>query len=72
MTATILDDLVDPKTLAEKLRCSTRTLMRYEHLPDGLPSLLIGGRKFYRVSSVMRWLEARERHPNQTRRGARA
>ncbi len=48
-----------------------RTVARYENEPDGLPSLIIGGRRKYRIESVRAWLERRERRPNPTR-GRRA
>lgn len=63
----LLAGYVDRPTLARQLRCTERTLHRYENQPDGLPSLTIGGRKFYRVQAVMDWLAKRERKPNQRR-----
>lgn len=65
--AGILADYLDRPTLAKQLRCTERTLHRYENQPDGLPSLTIGGRKFYRVSSVVEWIAKRERKPNKRR-----
>jgi hypothetical protein len=65
----ILADFVDRATLAQQLRCTEKTIWRYENAPDGLPSLMIGGRKYYRLSAVMAWLAKRERKPNP-RRGA--
>lgn len=60
----LLDGYLDRSTLAEQLRTSTRTIARYENQPDGLPSLRIGGRKFYRIEAVVAWLTKRERRPN--------
>lgn len=60
----IMTDYVDRAQLATALRVSPRTVMRMEQRPDGLPSLIVGGRKFYRVSSVKDWLAKRETHPN--------
>ena len=70
--AKLLEDYIDRPTLAEELGVNWRTIPRYENQPDGLPSLLIGGRRMYRVDSVRAWLERRERQRNPTRgrRGA--
>ena len=66
-TLDILGDYVDRATLAHNLGISARTLWRYENQPDGLPSLMIGGRKHYRVEAVKAWLAKRERRPNPRR-----
>jgi hypothetical protein len=66
--AGILDGYIDRDDLARDLRCSGRTLARYETEADGLPSVMIGGRKFYRVAAVKAWLEKRETWPNPRRR----
>lgn len=63
----ILADYVNRPELAAALNVSVRTLSRYEILPDGLPSVLIGGRKLYRVQSVLDWVKSRETHPNKRR-----
>ena len=47
-----LADYVDRPALAGALKVSTRTISRYEGRPDGIPSVLIGGRKLYRLDSV--------------------
>jgi hypothetical protein len=64
----LLAGFVDRETLAEMLRCSPRTLARYEALPDGLPFMTLAGRRLYRLSAVREWLAARERRPNPRRR----
>ena len=66
----ILSDYIDRATLAVQLRCSERSIARYETQPDGLPSTMIGGRKFYKLESVRSWLNARECRPNPRRRAA--
>lgn len=66
MTA-ILSDYIDRPTLASELHVSERTIWRYEQLPNGLPSLKIGGRKLYRRSSVLAWIETREISRNPRR-----
>jgi hypothetical protein len=63
----ILEGYVDRPALAQQLGVSWRTIHRYENLPDGLPSLMIGGRRMYKLDSVRAWLERRERKPNPTR-----
>lgn len=63
-SAPILADYLDRDALAVELRCSTRTIARYEGLSDGLPSVVIAGRKYYRREAVRQWLAKRERRPN--------
>jgi hypothetical protein len=63
----LLDEYRTRAELADELRCSWRTIWRYENQPDGLPSVLIAGRKFYRIESVRDWLNKRERRPNPRR-----
>lgn len=66
----ILEDFLTRDQLANELRVSSRTLIRWQNQQDGLPYVELGGRIFYRRSSVIAWIEARERHPNQRRRAA--
>ena len=63
----VLEGYVDRPALAQQLGVSWRTIHRYENQPDGLPSLMIGGRRMYKLDSVRAWLERRERKPNPTR-----
>lgn len=63
----ILNDFCTRPELAQDFGCSERTIWRYESQPDGLPSVMIGGRKFYRIQAVREWLNARERRPNPRR-----
>jgi hypothetical protein len=63
----ILADYLDREKLAHDLGCSERTIARYEAAPDGLPSLTVAGRKFYRIAAVQAWLAKRERRPNPRR-----
>ena len=65
--STLLDGYVNRRELAAELRCSERTIIRYEREPDGLPSTLLGGRVLYKLDNVRAWLERRERRPNPTR-----
>ncbi|WP_157784719.1 hypothetical protein [Sinorhizobium fredii] len=67
----LLQGYLDRPSLAKELRCSERTIIRYENLPDGLPSLMLGGRKLYRVEAVRQWIASQERRPNPTRRAGR-
>ena len=63
----LLADCLTRKELAAELKCSERTIIRMEQQPDGLPSLLLAGRVYYRRASVAQWLGRRERRPNPTR-----
>jgi hypothetical protein len=67
-TEDILVGYIDRPNLSVAMRCSERTLARYEKLPDGLPYLSVGGRKLYRIEAVKAWIARRERQPNPTRR----
>ena len=69
-THRLLEEYISRSELATALAVVPRTLARYEALPNGLPSVMIGGRKLYRLESVRRWIEGREQHPN-ARRGTR-
>ncbi|MBB4277253.1 transcriptional regulator [Rhizobium mongolense] len=66
----LLQGYLDREQLARELGCTTRTIHTYENLPDGLPSLMLGGKKLYRVEAVRQWIAGRERRPNP-RRAAR-
>jgi hypothetical protein len=66
-TLDILSDYIDRDTLARSLNCSPRTLARYENQADGLPSLIVAGRKHYRRQAVLNWLAKRETRPNARR-----
>ena len=66
----ILAGYVDRRDLARQLKCSERTIARYESQTNGLPSTSIGGRKLYKIDSVVAWLNARETQPNPRRRAA--
>ena len=70
-TGLLLSNYVDGDQLVAQLRISRKTLQRYEALPDGLPSVKIGARKFYRLEAVRRWIEARETRPNPRRAAPR-
>lgn len=66
----VLQDYLNRSQLAEQLGVCERTIARYEALPDGLPSVKLGGRKLYRIEAVRDWIAAREVRPNPTRRRA--
>jgi len=68
MPENFLDDYPDRHTLAERLEVSWRTIARYENEPNGLPSLMLGGKRRYPWPEVLKWLEARIRRPNPRRR----
>ncbi|MER8648411.1 MULTISPECIES: hypothetical protein [unclassified Mesorhizobium] len=66
-TDVLLNGYLDRASLADALKCSERTVARYENQPDGIPSLMVGGRKLYRLVAVREWLDRRERRPNPRR-----
>lgn len=63
----LLEDFVDRSQLMADLKVTARTIHRYENQPNGLPSVVIGGRKLYRKSAVMKWVDQQEKKPNQRR-----
>jgi hypothetical protein len=67
MTEDFLADYPDRPTLAKVWGVSPHTILRYEQLPDGLPSLMLGGRKRYPWKEALAWLQSRVKRPNPTR-----
>ncbi len=54
----LISEYIDRPALAKALKCSERTIARYEK--RGLLSLMIGGRKLYHIEAVAKWLRSRE------------
>lgn len=67
----VFEGLIEERDLAKSWnkgkKISTRTLARYRNQPDGLPYIELGGSIYYKIDSVRKWIEARERHPNVRR-----
>ena len=61
------DELIPDEEQAKQWNCTTRTLRRYEHEPDGLPYVLVGGSKYRPVKGCAEWLARRVRKPNPRR-----
>lgn len=61
------DELVTDEALAVDWHTTTRTLRRYEHEPDGLPYVMVTGRKWRPVKASAEWLARRMRKPNPRR-----
>ncbi len=66
----LLDDYRTRPALAAELGVSERTLIRWQHEPNGLPYVELGGRILYRLASVRAWIESKERRPNPRRKVA--
>jgi hypothetical protein len=62
-------DLLDRETTAAVLRVEPRTLDDWRQKRAGPPSVKIGGRIFYRRSSILRWIEHIEEVPTDLRAG---
>lgn len=62
----LLGDYLDRHEAAKALHCHWRTLLRYESLPDGLGSVIIGGKKYYPIA-LREFIARRIRRPNQRR-----
>ncbi len=61
------DELIIDEALADLWRTTPRTLRRYEHEPDGLPYVIVSGRKYRPVKACAAWLAGRMRKPNPRR-----
>lgn len=61
------DELITDEALADDWHTTTRTLRRYENEPDGLPSVMVAGRKWRPVKACAAWLAGRMRKPNPRR-----
>ena len=61
----LLADYLDRHEAAKALNCHWRTLLRYESQPDGLPSVIIAGRKYYPIAELRAFIARRIRRPNQ-------
>ncbi len=61
------DELILDEEQAKQWNCTTRTLRRYENEPDGLPYVIVGGRKYRPVKACAEWLARRMRRPNPRR-----
>lgn len=64
----LLAEYVTQPELAKAFDVTTRTIRVYENLPNGLPSVKVGRKKMYRLSSVKKWIEGREVYPNKQRK----
>lgn len=60
----LLGDYVNKGALAAELQCSERTIYRMMNEPDGLPHVRLRGRIMFNVSSVRRWIAAKETQRN--------
>ena len=58
------DELIADEDLAKQWNCTTRTLRRYESEANGLPFVVVGGRKYRLVMASAEWLARRVRRPN--------
>ena len=67
MNPGLLADYFDRSSLARELNCSERTIARYENQADGLPSLMLAGKRYYRKAAVLEFLQQRERKRNPRR-----
>lgn len=67
----LLDGYLTRRQLAMEIDRAEKTVQRWENLPDGLPFTMLSGRKLYKKTSVLAWIEGRERRPNRRRRNFR-
>ena len=57
---------------ASELGVTGRTIQRYEHEPDGLPHMYLGGRDYVYVPGAKAWLARRVRSANPHRKARAA
>ena len=61
------DELIPDETLAKQWNCTTRTLRNYESEPNGLPYLIVVGRKYRPSKACAEWLAGRMQRPDRRR-----
>lgn len=61
------DELIPDEELAAQWQTTTRTLRRYDNEADGLPFVIVSGRKWRPVRLCQKWLAARIKRPNPRR-----
>jgi hypothetical protein len=64
------DELIPNEELAKRWRTTVRTLWRYEKEPDGLPGVMVSGRKYRPWRRCQDWLARRIQQPNPRRKVA--
>ena len=64
------DELIPDEQLAAEWDTTRRTLGRYDRLPDGLPFVMLSGKKFRPAKACREWLARRIRKPNSRRKAA--
>jgi len=57
LSINLRENLLTRPELAASLGISERSVWRYERRPGGIPSILLGGRKYYDIADVKAWLE---------------
>lgn len=62
------DELVPDAELAERWGVTPRTLHRYDKLPDGLPLVIHGGKKWRPLKACSEWMARRIKKPNPSRK----
>lgn len=64
------DELIPDAALAAEWKTTQRSLRRYENEPNGLPYLMLGGRKWRPRKACGAWLASRVKMPNPRRKAA--
>lgn len=63
------DELIPDEELAKLWGTTTRSLRERDKLPDGLPYVFLGGKKYRLKRGSGEWLARQVMHPNPRRRG---
>jgi hypothetical protein len=61
------DELIPDAELAKKWGCTQRTLTRYDNMTNGLPYVMLGGKKFRPAKACAEWLANQIKRPNPRR-----
>ncbi len=63
----VLDGLIDRAELARQMRCTDRTIIRYERA--GMPFIAVGKFRFYKPEDIRAWVMSHEHRPQTPQRG---
>lgn len=63
----VFDGLINRTELAQQMRCTDRTIIRYERA--GMPFIAVGKFRLYKPEAVRNWVLSHQVQPSVRRRG---
>jgi hypothetical protein len=63
----LLEEYAPRVAIAKSLKVSPRTIDRYVNQPDGLPVTEVGGKLYFHIPTVRKWIASRTRQRNPRR-----